>query len=287
MLQWLQGIQKTTVVRRNLNLQALDSRCLWSCCLASWQQMLLPGLETFRHPIDTSSLAHSIQQVCRNLPESIGFTVHTIAQNASIHSWPLSIALLPLSCASPFLPLPAREFSTANSKSIQGHELLNSCHWTQNDSNLQFWGGIIPNFWWCSTQEFSMSFSSCSFFLRATSCVGVAEKCLCHPVWHGDLPVASGSCLSCLIFQVPITFRCTTLCFAKLLYEPNSGINSDLTSRIWRFVSSTCPKSCTANRIQVAGSQPVLSVWSVRYTGCSQNLPFFGLSMDSRWSRGG
>lgn len=33
------------------------------------------------------------------------------AQNASVHSWPLSlsVALLPLSCASPFLPLPAGE----------------------------------------------------------------------------------------------------------------------------------------------------------------------------------
>ena len=55
----------------NLNLQALDSRCLSSCCLASWQQMLLPGLETFRHPIDTSSLAQRriLQDttVCRNL----------------------------------------------------------------------------------------------------------------------------------------------------------------------------------------------------------------------------
>lgn len=72
----------------NLNLQALDSRCLSSCCLASWQQMLLPGLETFRHPIDTSSLAHTVSYgilqdttVCRNL---LGCT-ELLKMQASIH----------------------------------------------------------------------------------------------------------------------------------------------------------------------------------------------------------
>lgn len=96
MLQWLQGIQKTTVVRRNLNLQALDSRCLSSCCLASWQQMLLPGLETFRHPIDTSSLAQRriLQDttVCRNL---LGCT-ELLKMQASIHGhylYPLHFCL--------------------------------------------------------------------------------------------------------------------------------------------------------------------------------------------------
>lgn len=99
--------------------QALDSRCLSSCCLASWQQMLL------RHPIDTSSLAQ--RRILRyptgynGMQESL--RLHRIAQNASVHSWPLSlsVALLPLSCASPFLPLPARESSIAKGKSVQGH----------------------------------------------------------------------------------------------------------------------------------------------------------------------
>lgn len=51
-----------------------------------------------------------------------------------------------------------------------------------------------------------MSFSSCSFFLRATSCLGVAEKC-CHAVSQGDLPLMSFlSHLSSSQFRIHTSF---------------------------------------------------------------------------------
>ena len=159
---------------------------------------------------------------------------------------------------------------------------MDNCHWTRKDSNLQFCERIVPNFWYCSTQKSSMSFSSCSFFLRATSCLGVAKKC-CHAVSQGDLPLTShnGYCkaqinpnhlmsfrLSYLIFQVP-NFG-FTLCFAKLLSKFRNQLGShleDMTLCVFHLSQKLRGQS------QVA-SQPLLPVWSVVYTCSSQSLPF-------------
>lgn len=241
MLQWLQGIQKTTVVRRNLNLQALDSRCLSSCCLASWQQMLLPGLETFRHPIDTSSLAHTVSYgilqdttVCRNLQ---------VAQNCSKCKRPF-MATISIRCTSAsFLRI---SFSAS---SCQG------MFYSQFEVCAGPWITIIE-------LEMIRTCNSARELYRISDtaphknhpCPSLLVPSFYepHPVlaWRKNANVmlfrkgTCPSCLSYLIFQVP-NFGFTH--FVLQSFYPNSGINSDLTSRIWRFVSSTCPQSYAAN----------------------------------------
>ena len=127
MLQWLQGIQKTTVVRRNLK--------IWICKPASpglsLSLELLPrflAANAFAGPKQSFGIQLTLLLLREKNPTGYNgmqesLRLHRIAQNASVHSWPLSlsVALLPLSCASPFLPLLPGNLHIAKGKSVQGH----------------------------------------------------------------------------------------------------------------------------------------------------------------------
>ena len=160
---------------------------------------------------------------------------------------------------------------------------MDNCHWTRKDSNLQFCERIVLNFWYCSTQKSSMSFSSCSFFLRATSCLGVAEKC-CHAVSQGDLPLShNGYCKAQIKPKSPHVFPSflshlsssqfrihTLFCKAFILAKFRNRLGSHLED-MTLCVFHLSPK--LRGQSQVA-SQPLLPVWSVVYTCSSQSLPF-------------